>query len=135
MTSEKSKYRKIPKHNKLRLVYAVDKSGKPISYIHVENSEAQKIFDILAYIRKSDDWIPMNKIIKDIKKYSYSAVQYTLTKIAGVLWIDMIGDEGHSKLFNGEILYLKKEMYNTKRNLNPALNYLKPTIYVRRACT
>jgi len=53
--------------------------------------------------------------------------------MAGAIWADMIKDGRYIKFVDGRLILIKKAMMNKRRNLNPRLSYLKPTIYAKSA--
>lgn len=125
---------KNPKHNKLRLVYALDNDGNVASYIHVEHSEADRIIAILKFLNQNPGWLPVHKIEKGIKQ-KYPTLVNTLSRMAGAIRADMKKDGQYTTLVKGQLIHVKKAMMNKRRNLNKRLNYLTAPIYVRRAHT
>ena len=125
---------KNPKHNKLRLVYAIDKKGQATSYIHVEHSEADRIIAILKFLNQYPGWVPVAKVKKGTKQ-KYPTLVNTLSRMAGAIRADMKKDGQYKTLVSGQLILIKKAMMNKKRNLNKRLNYLTAPIYIRRAHT
>lgn len=121
-----------PKHNKLRLVYAIDKKGKVVSYCHIEHSEAKRMMKLLKFFSKTPGWVSMYKISKETKE-KYPSVIRAMHKMAGALWADMMRYGKYEKLTTGRLIYVKKAMMNKRKNTNPRLSYLKASLYAMRA--
>ena len=123
---------KKPKHNKLRLVYGIDRSGRMLSWFHVEHSEARRIIQIVKYLRGQQGEVYLKKMVKDLKYNRITALR-TIRGLAGVKRIDMINNDGTYVKLCGSILYLRKAMYNKRRNVSKRYNYLTAPIKILRA--
>ena len=114
-----------PKNVRLRLVYDVTKTGKPISYICLEKSQSVRILKIADYINNNDKDVTIEDLVKNLKM-KQSTLHVTVQLLAGVVRVDMKSEvDGPYEPLLGRPITVKKELQNNKVNLPKTPKYLR----------
>ena len=114
----------VPKHNKIRLVYRVNKCGDVCSFIHVERQQAEAILQVFKYVKEKGGTVTIMKLSKDTK-ISKRRLQRIADKLAGVKWIDIKEVGGGYRRLVGLVVDVQRGLYHKKRNLPRVPKYLK----------
>lgn len=123
-------FRNIKPQNRLRVVYWVE-DGEPISYIHIEDSEAKTFLNILREIRKHDDWVLQTVLAKKLGMPRVT-LTWALSKMAGARAVEARKNGTYHRLLKGPLILLRKEIIhgNVRRGLERP--YKSPPIYVMK---
>ena len=110
---------KIPKHNKMRLIYRIDHNGVIRSYRHITYKVAKRITMIISHLQTKKDMIQADKLYEELKdkiKVGQNTFYYTLHILCGVVAIDIKDETGYRKIMNSPI-DVNQGLYHKKRNL------------------
>lgn len=127
-----------PSHNKLRLVYRVDKFGRVASFIYVEREEGKRIMAMLKYLEKKFDeqpdpkkrYVTVRHMMKDLN-LNQRTLQLTLKTMAGVKWYDMQERSGRYIKLSDQFFDVTKKMIHPKTNLPNCPKYIKASLLCR----
>ena len=116
--------------NRFRLVYLEDK-GKPISYLHIESSEARTMFRMLDELQ-DDDWVMATKMARKmgLSRKGFTAV---ISRLAGVKYVDVKNNGSYHKVLEGPLVLIKKGKVNGKVLRGIVRGYRLPPIYIKKA--
>lgn len=126
---------KLPKNNKLRLVYRVNKYGTVLSHAYISKPEALRIFKIRQCLRDvgnhyKNRWVPIHRIVK-VTKIKYGTLVRTILKTTGAIYADMGMHGGYQTIISSPLFDIRNRMFNSRANANKSLAYLKAPYLVR----
>ena len=117
---------------RVRLVYK-EENGLPISYLHLDKSEAQKALKIIEELDNYDNWVLGQRLARKLKMDRVTFVR-VVSKIAGAIYIDVKHNGAYQKLIESKPLILvRREIVNGKVIRGFVGGYRTPPIYVKKA--
>lgn len=121
------KEKKVPKHNKARIEYY---DG---SYIHVANSEVERIIKILSYLNKKINgkkkFVSAKEMACDLK-INHPILVRTLRGLFGAKSISILSDDGRRKSLKN-LIKVEQAMHNPKANLPNMPNSYSAPLKIR----
>ena len=111
---------------KLRIVF-YEADGE-ISYFYLEKSEALRVIKILKLLPEITEWTSLSRVAAAIET-DVLVTQWTLLKMAGAKYIDILKDGERTVVAKEPVLLIKKGHIRP----NPRCKYLRPTIYIRKS--
>ena len=115
-----------PEIPKLRIVF-YEADGE-ISYFYLEKSEALRVIKILKILPEITEWTSLSRVASFIET-DVLVTQWTLLKMAGAQYMDILKDGKREVLAKEPVLLIKKGHIRP----NPRCKYLRPTIYIQKS--
>ena len=115
-----------PEIPKLRIVFY--EAGGEISYFYLEKSEALRVLALLKILPEITDWTSLSRVAAAIET-DVLVTQWTLLKMAGAKYIDILKDGKREVLTKEPFLLIKKGHIRP----NPRYKYLRPSIYIKKS--
>lgn len=114
---------------KLRLVCRINKAGEPVSYFHVERSEAHRMRRILTLMPKLKEWTPLQKVAARIN----SGRIVTENSVFKLMSAKQVTIDRHGRvevIATAPLIDIRKEEFNPRSNPSKT-RYLRPRISLR----
>ena len=115
-----------PEIPKLRIVFY--ESNGEVSYFYLEKSEALRVIKILKILPEITEWTSLSRVASAIET-DVLVTQWTLLKMAGAQYIDILKDGEREVLVKEPVLLIKKGHVRP----NPRCKYLRPSIYIQKS--
>ncbi len=116
--------------NRMRIVFR-EEQGVPVSYMHIERSEARNILRAFEEVSNNSDWQIASKLAKRMG-ISRMAFVSLLSKMAGALYVDLMDENKHyKKILIGPLICIKKGRENglVMSGIKPP--HHQPPIYIK----
>jgi len=114
-----------PEIPKIRIVF-YEANGE-ISYFYLEKSEALRVIKILKILPEITDWASLSRVASAIET-SVLVAQWTLSKMAGAKYIDILRNGKREVLAREPVFLVKKGHIRPNRRCK----YLRPAIYIKK---
>jgi len=115
-----------PEIPKMRVVF-FEAHGE-LSYFYLEKSEALRVIKILKILPEITEWTSLSRVASAIET-DVLVTQWTLSKLSGAKYIDILKDGERVVLAKEPVLLIKKGHIRP----NPRCKYLRPTIYIKKS--
>ncbi len=128
---KRKRFKNIKPQNRLRIVFW-EEDGKPISYIHIEESEAKTFLKVFKEINQSQDWIWIQELGKRLNIPRVS-LTWAVIRMAGARYVDIQQKGAYQRLVTGPLLLVKKGRIHRNVQRGFEKPYKHPPIYIKSA--